>query len=157
MMANWKVWVLRLAAVHCGIWGLFIIGWPAQSAVVYGFEGQLTDEFLWRGCGLTILLFGLGYGIASFDPRRHVAPVLVGLVAKVAGPTGMMFSVWQGEVSSRVLWLLPVNDVIWWLPLLLIVADGFQPKPARTNRPRPPEKQAEFESQFEAAVLQAEE
>lgn len=132
------MWLLRLAALHCLVWGVFIIAWPTRSALVYGFEEGITDEFLWRGTGLSIVLFGLGYGLGSIDPRRHVGPILLGLIAKILGPLGIMMSVVNGQVSSKVLWLLPVNDVVWWIPLTIIVCDGFQPPPERSGT-QPPE------------------
>jgi hypothetical protein len=119
------VWALRLAAVHCAAWGLFSIALPGLSADVYGFDGPLTDQFLWQGTGLIILLFGCGYGIASTSPRIHWAVVAVGLAAKILGPIGMASAVWRGEVASDVLLLIPVNDIIWWIPFSVIVYRGI--------------------------------
>ena len=121
LMSNWPKHLLRAAAIHCSAWGLFIIALPTMSATVYGFDRPLTDVFLWKGSGLILLLFGLGYGIASRDPLRHWAMVFVGLVAKVLGPIGMALSVWTGEVSPRVLILIPFNDILWWIPMALII------------------------------------
>lgn len=125
--------VLRLAAVHCLAWGVFILAAPVVSARIYGFDKPLTDGFLWSGTGLAIFLFGVGYAIAATDPIRHVAPIVVGLTAKVLGPVGMVLSVVRGEVSSGVLWLLPVNDVVWWIPFGLILRQAWRDRQRFTD------------------------
>ncbi len=99
---------------------------PASAAATYGFDNPVTDVHLWQGTGLAILLFGAGYGIASTSPRQHWAVIVTGLAGKILGPVGMMWAVSQGDVSSRVLWLLPLNDVIWWLPFAVILRDAFR-------------------------------
>ena len=77
--------------------------------------------FLWQGSGLIIFLFGIGYLIASNDPFRHWLMVLIGLLAKVLGPVGMLWSVLTGQVSSDVLRLIPLHDLLWWIPFTMIV------------------------------------
>ena len=72
---------------------------------------------------------GLGYLIAVTNPVQHWAFVLIGLLAKVLGPIGMTVAVLPGEVSPNVLWLLPINDVIWWWPFGRIVQQGIAAAP----------------------------
>jgi len=117
----WAVWSLRLASLQCLFWGPFIILTPEISGRVYGFGKPLTDVFLWQGSGLIIFLFGIGYLIASNDPFRHWLMVLIGLLAKVLGPVGMLWSVLTGQVSSDVLRLIPLHDLLWWIPFTMIV------------------------------------
>ena len=119
--AAWAVWSLRLASIQCLFWGPFIILTPETSGRVYGFGKPLTDVFLWQGSGLIILLFGIGYLIASSDPFRHWLMVLIGLLAKVLGPIGMLWSVLTDQVSPDVLRLIPLHDLLWWIPFTMIV------------------------------------
>jgi small multidrug resistance pump len=118
---SWAVWSLRLASIQCLFWGPFIILTPEISGRVYGFGKPVTDVFLWQGSGLIIFLFGIGYLIASGDPFRHWVMVLIGLLAKVLGPVGMLWSVLTGQVSSDVLRLIPLHDLLWWIPFTMIV------------------------------------
>lgn len=104
---------------------MFVILMPAASSRVYGFEQPLSDTALWKGTGLVIFLYGIGYGIASTDPERHWAVVAIGLAAKILGPIGMCWAALQGEVPVSVLYLLPVNDVLWWYPFFRIVKRGI--------------------------------
>ncbi len=98
---------------------------PALSARVYGFAETPHDVHLWQGTGLFITLLGVGYGLASSDPRQHWGIVLIGLLAKVFGAAGMCRAAFSGQVSVHVLWLLPVNDALWWWPFWRIVHDGM--------------------------------
>ena len=122
---RWQVLVLKASALHSAVWGLFIITMPALSARVYGFFRPLHDIHLWQGAGLFITLLAIGYGLAATNPRQHWGIVLIGLLAKVSGSIGMCGAVLQGQVSSQVLWLLPINDVIWWWPFAVIVRSGM--------------------------------
>ena len=123
---RWQTISLVLAGLQCLIWGLYIIFMPARSAITYGLERPPQEIFLWQGTGLVIFLFGVGYVIASSNPRQHWVAILTGLMAKVLGPVGIAWSVAQGKVPFEVLWLLPINDVIWWLPFGLILFQIFQ-------------------------------
>ncbi len=84
------------------------------------------DIHLWKGTGLFIGLLAVGYGLASQNPRQHWGIVLIGLLAKFLGAIGMTVAVFRGQVSANVLWLLPLNDVIWWWPFWLIVCDNWR-------------------------------
>ena len=121
----WMKYVLIASGLHSGVWGIFIIVAPTASAKVYGFSETPHDIHLWQGAGLFILLLALCYGLASTNPAQHWGLVLIGLLAKVLGAIGMCGSVIQGQVASGVLWLIPINDVIWWIPFALIVRYGF--------------------------------
>ena len=123
--APWMTWTLSAGGIHSILWGAAIILFPAPAARVYGLAQTPHDLFLWQGTGLVIVLFGTGYLIAASNPLQHWAVVLVGLLAKALGPVGMTMAVVRGEVSANVLWLLPVNDLIWWLPFGVIVLRGW--------------------------------
>lgn len=128
---RWHTNVLIASAIHSGVWGVFIIVWPATSAVVYGFADPPVEEHLWQGTGLFISLLAIGYGIAAADPWRHWSVVLTGLLAKVFGAAGMCLAVARQQVSPDVLWLLPFNDVIWWWPFWRIVRTAATSKNGR--------------------------
>ena len=121
----WHRKVVIAACFHCGLWGAFIIVTPELSWRIYGFADRPHDIHLWQGTGLFILLLAIGYGMAAWDLRQHWGIVVVGLLAKALGAAGMSWAVWQGRVSSQVLWLLPLNDLIWIWPFWRIVQAGM--------------------------------
>ena len=118
---RWQCIALFVAGLQCLIWGVFIIVWPERSSLTYGFAQPPAEKFLWQGTGLVIVLFGIGYGIASTNPSQHWVIILIGLLSKSLGPIGMAWSVNQGDVSRRVLYLIPINDLIWLIPFGLIL------------------------------------
>lgn len=113
------------ACLHSGVWGIFIILLPEFSARVYGFSETPHEIYLWQGTGLFITLLAVGYGLAFTNPTQHWGILLIGLLAKVLCAIGICGAVLQGQVSSQVLWLIPINDIIWWLPFALIARRGF--------------------------------
>ncbi len=123
---RWQRVALLVASLQCLFWGIFILALPEQSSLAYGFDKVPTELFLWQGTGLIIFLFGVGYGIAATHPTQHWAVILIGLMAKFMGPIGMVWSVIQGHVSRQVLYLLPINDVVWWLPFTVILIAAFR-------------------------------
>lgn len=119
---RWHSVALAVASLQCLIWGVFIILWPQRSSLDYGLAQPPTDLFLWQGTGLVIFLFGVGYGLASTNPRQHWGIVLVGLLSKVLGPIGMSWAVLQNDVPAKVLVLIPINDMLWWIPFAMILS-----------------------------------
>jgi hypothetical protein len=117
---------LLLACLQCLIWGHFIQAFPGRSSLAYGFDKVASENFLWQGPGLIIFLFGVGYGNAALNPTQHWAVMLIGSIAKFPGPVGLLWSVLKGEVSGQVLLLIPINDVVWWLPFTLILVAAFR-------------------------------
>ncbi len=124
--SRWLSVALILGGVHSVVWGCFIILLPYAAAAAYGLAEPPHDLFLWQGTGLVILLFGTGYLIAALNPLQHWVAVLIALLAKVLGPAGLLVAVLRGEVSADVLWLLPVNDLIWWGPFTIVVIKGMR-------------------------------
>ena len=123
---RWAQLALLVAAFQCLIWGVFIIARPERSALAYGFSQPPTDVFLWQGTGLVIVLFGIGYMIAATNPQQHWCIVLLGFLGKSLGPIGMAWSVHLGHVSRRVLYLIPINDLIWLIPFALILLQVYR-------------------------------
>ena len=120
---RWHGIALLGAGFQCLVWGIFIILWPVSSSLAYGFAQPPVELFLWQGTGLVIVLFGIGYVVASTNPPQHWLIVLIGLLGKSLGPVGMAWSAYHGQVSSRVLYLIPINDLVWLVPFGLILVE----------------------------------
>lgn len=118
---RWQPIALLVAGLQCVIWGVFIVTFPVRSALAYGLSEPPRELFLWQGTGLVIVLFGVGYLIASTNPPQHWGIILVGFLSKFLGPVGITWSVFLGEVPERVLYLIPINDLIWLLPFAVIL------------------------------------
>ncbi|MBS0188274.1 MAG: alkyl hydroperoxide reductase [Planctomycetes bacterium] len=118
---GWMVWVLRAAAIYNIAWGLFILALP-NALWDWMKIDRPNHEFLWTGLGTLILLFGVGYAIASTDPRRHWGLIAIGLASKVFAFGGTIFGAFiQKNVPAQFAWTGIVNDLVWWVPFGLIL------------------------------------
>ena len=120
-VASWMRLVLQAAAVYniaCGLWAIVS---PMTLFRWCGFDPLPSYPELWQCLGMVIGVYGVGYAIAASDPYRHWAIVFVGLLGKVFGPVGFLFS----ALSGRFPWAFGVqlifNDLIWWAPFSLIL------------------------------------
>jgi hypothetical protein len=98
---RWQRVALLAASLQCLIWRLFIIVFPERSLLAYGFDKVPAEFFLWQGMGLIIVLFGVGYAIASTDPTQHWAVILLGLIAKFFGPLACCGQWFRGMFRGR--------------------------------------------------------
>ncbi|MBD3672403.1 MAG: hypothetical protein HUJ26_02655 [Planctomycetaceae bacterium] len=124
--SRWKSRLLIAAAVHCCLWGLFIMAWPAVSFGIYGYADPLVNTLPWQGCGFVIFLFGAGYTFAATDPDRHFSLVLMGAVAKACGTAGVVYGYLIGSLVWYSLLWVTVNDLLWIVPFALIVRDAMR-------------------------------
>ena len=123
--SRWKSKLLIVAAIHCCIWGVFIMAWPELSFRVYGYADPLVNTLVWQGCGFVIFLFGAGYGFAASDPDRHYSLVLMGAIAKACGTVGVVYGYFSGDLVLHLLLWITVNDVMWIVPFAIIVCDAI--------------------------------
>jgi len=123
---RWKPRLLLAAAIHCGVWGLFIMGWPDLSFQVYGYTDGLTNTLVWQGCGFAIFMYGLSYALAATDPQRHYGLVLIGTIAKTCGTAGVLYGYLSGQLwLYSVAWVF-MNDILWIVPFAMIVKDAVR-------------------------------
>jgi len=93
----WMRWILWAAAVYNLTWGAGVILFPTWPFELAGMEPPNYPS-LWQCIGMIVGVYGVGYGIAASDPLRHWPIVLVGLLGKVFGPVGFLWTAWRGEL-----------------------------------------------------------
>ena len=116
----WMSLTLKLAAIYNIIWGAWVVLFPQQFFVLTGMV-ELNHPTIWQGMGMVIGVYGLGYWWASYNPLRHWPIVAVGMLGKIFGPIGYVFNYYSGQVSGAFGYTLITNDLIWWIPFLLIL------------------------------------
>lgn len=128
---TWTKTVLLLAAAYNLIWGTFVIVAPEASLRWCGFPEPIRYPQIWQCVGMIVGVYGIGYGIAAFDPYRHWPVVFVGLLGKVLGPIGMAASVLDGSLPPSAAKTILTNDLIWWIPFAAILwkAVGWRRSP----------------------------
>lgn len=126
---KWMFVVLSLAGVYNLAWGAWAVLFPELSFAHSGMQNPdrpLHYPQLWQCIGMIVGVYGLGYLIAARDPVRHWPVVLVGFLGKFFGPVGLAYGVFTGR--SRVDGLLTCvpNDLIWWVPFVLILWHAYR-------------------------------
>lgn len=117
---RWMRTVLIMAAVYNIAWGLFVVICPSLPFQWAGMEPP-NYLSLWQCIGMIVGVYGVGYAIAASDPVRHWPIVLVGLLGKVCGPIGFVWSASRGELPWIAGLTILTNDLIWWIPFGLIL------------------------------------
>jgi hypothetical protein len=69
---------------------------------------------LWQVVGMFVLVYAPAYWWVARYPERHPHLVLIGLLGKVLGPLGFIWSVVMGQLPLAFGWTILTNDLIWW-------------------------------------------
>lgn len=120
------LWLRRTLAAA----GVYNLIWGAQAVLLphalFDWAGMTRPNYpwLWQCIGMIVGVYGVGYLVASRDPRRHWSIVLVGLLGKIFGPIGFLISYAQGTVPLRFGATILTNDLVWWMPFALLLWDA---------------------------------
>ncbi|MGK0187145.1 MAG: hypothetical protein ACI9R3_002931 [Verrucomicrobiales bacterium] len=77
---KWMRNALLAAGVYNILWGAFAVLAPNVMFDLLGMARPTYPQF-WQCIGMIVGVYGLGYGIAAFDPVRHWPIVLVTFLA----------------------------------------------------------------------------
>ena len=117
----WHRFALRSAAVYNLVWGAVAIIWPLSLFRWIGADPLPNYPELWQCIGMIVGVYGIGYWIAASDPVRHWPIVLVGLLGKIFGPIGFAHAMLNDRFPVAMAVTIVTNDLIWWIPFLLIL------------------------------------
>ncbi|MDG1896547.1 MAG: SelL-related redox protein [Fuerstiella sp.] len=117
----WVKQTLFAAGLYNLLWGMLCVLAPSALLTFVGITSTPVVSQLWQCIGMIVGVYGVGYIIASYDPYRHWAVTLVGLLGKVFGPIGFLVAVANGSLPSRMGWIILANDLIWWIPFAVIL------------------------------------
>ncbi len=123
--SSWPRTVLLLAGVYNLVWGTFVILFPNA---IFRLSNMAAPTYpgIWQCVGMIVGVYGVGYLIAARAPHRHWAIVLVGLLGKIFGPIGFVFSAASGQLPWTWGWMIVMNDLIWWIPFTVILYKTFE-------------------------------
>jgi hypothetical protein len=118
---------LFLAGLHNLAWGTWTCLFAADS--FYESWGETPEDRItyrvWQGVGMLVAVYGIGYVIAARDPVRHWPIVFLGLLMKVFGIVGVVYSIGSYDISPRAMRMTYLNDVLWFLPFGLILRHAY--------------------------------
>lgn len=115
--------ILLLAAAYDIAFGL----WAALAPRAFFDLFQLdTPRYpaIWATFGMVVGLYGALYAYAAWRPQAMRPIVAVGLAGKILGPIGWVVAVGGGELPVRTFGFIAFNDLVWWVPFVLVLSDG---------------------------------
>ena len=119
-LPNWTTTILKTAALYNLAWGAWTVFFPSAYFSLLGMESPLYPV-IWLGMGMMVGIFGIGYAVAAGNPLRHWLVILLGLLGKILGPLGFLWALGAGDLPLRFGLIFITNDMIWWLPFLIIL------------------------------------
>jgi small multidrug resistance pump len=122
-----RIW-LAAAGLYNLAWGAWVVLAPDAFPRLVGMEPFTgAGRGVWQCLGMVIGVFGVGYLCASRDPVRHWPIVLVGLLGKIFGPVGFVWTASRGEIPWSFGATIPTNDLLWWIPFAWILLAARPP------------------------------
>ena len=105
----------RIAFVLAGVYNLAFGLWAGLAP--HAFFGWLELEpprypAIWSCLGMVVGVYGLLYLAAAQRLERGRAIIAVGLLGKVLGPLGMVWTVAHGDLPARAVIVCVYNDAI---------------------------------------------
>jgi len=119
---TWMRRWLQAAGLYNLIWGAVVIllpDWPLSLASMDPLPEP--GRAIWQCLGMVIGVYGVGYLCAARDPMRHWPIVLVGLLGKIFGPIGFVWTASRGAIPWHFGATILTNDLLWWAPFGMIL------------------------------------
>ena len=120
--AGYRPWFYA-AALYNLVWGAVTILFPFLFFDLIGMERPLYPA-LWQVVGMFVLVYAPAYWWAARNPYRHRHLILIGLLGKVLGPIGFVWTLGSRELPLAFGWTNLTNDLIWWPAFALFLHDA---------------------------------
>lgn len=124
MRSSLQKW-LKAAAVYNLAYGAFCVLFPHLIFEWMNIAIPLYLEF-WQCIGMIVGVYGLGYWWASKNYIRHWPIVAVGLLGKIFGPIGFVYSVYIGKFPLAFGFIILFNDLIWWPSFSMMIKEAWK-------------------------------
>jgi len=105
-------WWFYAAGTYNLIWGCLNIFIPKLYFHWLGITPFPTLP-IWQVVGMFVLVYAPAYWWAARYPDRHYHLILIGLIGKVLGPVGFIWSILTGQLPLSFGWVILTNDLIW--------------------------------------------
>lgn len=117
--------VLLAASATGVVLGSIVVALPVRSLAWAGLD-QNAHPQTWQALGVLAAVWGVGYGLAASDPRRHWPLVLIGLLGKLLLPAALLGPLTEGGPNWRLATALLVHDLVWWVPFSMLLYAAFR-------------------------------
>lgn len=120
-LEKYRFWFYA-AAFYNLAWGAFHILFPGAFFEWVGME-RPSPLPLWQVLGMFVLVYAPGYWWAARNPEKHAHFIALGLLGKVLGPIGFLWSAGTGQLPWVFGLTILTNDLIWWPSFFLFLKD----------------------------------
>jgi small multidrug resistance pump len=100
------------------VYNLAFFAWsalaPGQFFALAGAHCAPPAEYLWQCVGMVVGVYGLLYWHASRHLDRARPIIAVGLLGKVLGPIGWVWTFAPGRIAAPTFVVVALNDILWW-------------------------------------------
>lgn len=111
-LSKFSLW-LYAAAIYNLLWGSINVLFPELLFNMLGVPAPSVLP-LWGVVGMFVLVYAPAYWWAARYPDRHAHIVLIGMLGKILGPVGFVWSAFTGQLPLAFGWTILTNDLIWW-------------------------------------------
>jgi hypothetical protein len=116
--------VFCAAGIYNIAWGLYAV-WDPQWFFRFAALPPLNHPQIFVCLGMVVGLYGILYLEVARVPERGWLLAAVGLIGKVLGPIGLAALIWRGTWPRSTIVLCLTNDLIWWVPFSVYLADAW--------------------------------
>jgi len=121
-LARYRPWFYA-AAIYNLIWGAINILFPNLLFDLLQMPRPNPVAF-WQLAGMFVLVYAPAYFWAARFPEHYPHLVAIGLLGKILGPIGFVWSVATNQLPLAFGWTILTNDLIWWLPFGLYLREA---------------------------------
>jgi hypothetical protein len=116
--------VFLIAGIYNTAWGL---GSALDPQWPFRFSGRppLNHPAIFSCLAMVVGLYGVLYLEVARVPENGWPIAAVGLAGKILGPIGLADLIIRGVWPASTVVLCVTNDLIWWLPFGLYLADSW--------------------------------
>ena len=121
-LARYRPWFYA-AALYNLVWGSMMVLFPQ---LFFRLIGMPLPNYpaLWQVVGMFVLVYAPAYWWAARYPTPHRHLILIGVLGKLLGPLGFVWSVAGGQLPLAFGWTILTNDLIWWPAFGLYLRDA---------------------------------
>lgn len=121
---RYRPWFYAAAAYNL-IWGSANVLFPQ---LLFDLLNMPPPSYptLWQVVGMFVLVYAPAYWWAGRNPARHPHLILIGLLGKVLGPLGFLWSLINGQLPGAFGWTILTNDLLWWPAFVLYLRDAIR-------------------------------
>ena len=113
------------AAIYNLVWGTINVLFPD---LFFNLINMPPPEYrpIWQVVGMFVLVYAPAYWWAGRYPEKYPHFILIGLLGKIFGPVGFVFSLFTNQLPLAFGSTLLFNDLIWWIPFGLYLRDAIK-------------------------------